>query len=317
MVAVLYALGIVIGVVGLMAIGFAVPIRDFSLGNTLILSGTFAVIGGILSIALAAILRELAKVRGVFEKAAQSIRQAEGGPPRLRAPQPPRPAPQPQPAPALEPARVETPELRPPAREESRPPPPPPPHPGLFVSIRGARAGRTPEAAESADAQAQPPAAAVARAGGGEVAFEPKFGAPSAPAHPSPALLATRTAARFEGPRGDVETAIASERAAERAARNLFDTVWPSEQKPAAAQGPEPTPPPAEAAMPPREEPKPAPQPALSPKTEEPPAILKSGVIDGMAYTLYTDGSIEAQLPQGLIRFASIDELRAHLENQG
>jgi hypothetical protein len=69
--------------------------------------------------------------------------------------------------------------------------------------------------------------------------------------------------------------------------------------------------------MPPREEPKPAPQPALSPKTEEPPAILKSGVIDGMAYTLYTDGSIEAQLPQGLIRFASIDELRAHLENQG
>ena len=48
---------------------------------------------------------------------------------------------------------------------------------------------------------------------------------------------------------------------------------------------------------------------------EERPGILKSGVIDGMAYTLYIDGSIEAQLPQGLIRFASIDELRAHLEN--
>ena len=29
-----------------------------------------------------------------------------------------------------------------------------------------------------------------------------------------------------------------------------------------------------------------------------PVAILKSGVIDGMGYTLYTDGSIEAQLPK-------------------
>ena len=45
-----------------------------------------------------------------------------------------------------------------------------------------------------------------------------------------------------------------------------------------------------------------------------PVAILKSGVIDGMAYTLYTDGSIEAELPQGTMRFASIDDLRSHLE---
>jgi hypothetical protein len=46
-------------------------------------------------------------------------------------------------------------------------------------------------------------------------------------------------------------------------------------------------------------------------------SILKSGVIDGMAYTLYTDGSIEAQLPQGTMRFASIEELRTHLERHG
>jgi hypothetical protein len=50
------------------------------------------------------------------------------------------------------------------------------------------------------------------------------------------------------------------------------------------------------------------------PSEPRPIAILKSGVIDGMAYTLYTDGSIEAELPQGTMRFASIDELRAHLE---
>ncbi len=43
-------------------------------------------------------------------------------------------------------------------------------------------------------------------------------------------------------------------------------------------------------------------------------AILKSGVVDGMGYTLYVDGSIEAELPQGTLRFASINELREHLE---
>src|SRR5262249_8968753 len=42
--------------------------------------------------------------------------------------------------------------------------------------------------------------------------------------------------------------------------------------------------------------------------------ILKSGVVDGMAYTLYTDGSIEAKLPDGTVRFGSIAELRAHIE---
>jgi hypothetical protein len=43
--------------------------------------------------------------------------------------------------------------------------------------------------------------------------------------------------------------------------------------------------------------------------------ILKSGVVDGMAYTLYADGSIEAQLPQGTVRFGSIAELRSHIES--
>jgi hypothetical protein len=45
-------------------------------------------------------------------------------------------------------------------------------------------------------------------------------------------------------------------------------------------------------------------------------SILKSGVIDGMVYTLYTDGSIEAELPQGTLKFASIDELRDYLLNK-
>jgi hypothetical protein len=44
--------------------------------------------------------------------------------------------------------------------------------------------------------------------------------------------------------------------------------------------------------------------------------VLKSGVVDGMAYSLYSDGSIEAQMPEGMMRFSSIDELRAHLDHR-
>jgi len=56
----------------------------------------------------------------------------------------------------------------------------------------------------------------------------------------------------------------------------------------------------------------------VEPAPEEPatsPAILKSGVVDGMAYTLYADGSIEAKLPEGTVRFGSVAELRAHIES--
>jgi hypothetical protein len=51
------------------------------------------------------------------------------------------------------------------------------------------------------------------------------------------------------------------------------------------------------------------------PEGPDSPAILKSGVVDGMAYTLYADGSIEAKLPQGMVRFGSVAELRAHIES--
>ena len=54
-----------------------------------------------------------------------------------------------------------------------------------------------------------------------------------------------------------------------------------------------------------------------APSEEQPPVtVLKSGVVDGMAYSLYSDGSIEAQMPEGMMRFASIDELRAHLDQR-
>ncbi|MBS7539342.1 ECF transporter S component [Ancylobacter lacus] len=75
----------------------------------------------------------------------------------------------------------------------------------------------------------------------------------------------------------------------------------------APAAAPEPVahaPEPAEAA---------APEPAEEAGEETGLVVLKSGIIGGMAYSLYSDGSIEAELPDGVIRFASIQELRDHV----
>lgn len=85
----------------------------------------------------------------------------------------------------------------------------------------------------------------------------------------------------------------------------LFESFWPPQR---AGAETEPVPAAdAESAAPEQQQPE---------ESEAPYAvsILKSGVVDGMAYTLYSDGSIEAEMPQGTMRFASITELRAYLE---
>lgn len=41
--------------------------------------------------------------------------------------------------------------------------------------------------------------------------------------------------------------------------------------------------------------------------------VLKAGVIGGMAFKLFSDGSIEADLPDGTLRFSSLQELRNHV----
>jgi hypothetical protein len=63
-----------------------------------------------------------------------------------------------------------------------------------------------------------------------------------------------------------------------------------------------------------------APKPPAPPRPARPAAngspettVYKSGVIDDMAYTLFMDGSIEAELPQGKVKFASVDELQKYL----
>src|SRR5689334_2378988 len=103
----------------------------------------------------------------------------------------------------------------------------------------------------------------------------------------------------------------------------MFESLWPAERQQAEPE-PEPMEPEPESEPEPEPEPyaeAPAHEQAMAEQEPEPEpeapyavSILKSGVVDGMAYTLYSDGSIEAEMPQGTMRFASIHELRAYLE---
>jgi len=57
-------------------------------------------------------------------------------------------------------------------------------------------------------------------------------------------------------------------------------------------------------------------EPAQPPETAPEPGVLGRYSSGGSDYTLYSDGSIDAQTEQGLFRFASMAELRAYIEAQ-
>jgi hypothetical protein len=152
---------------------------------------------------------------------------------------------------------------------------------------------------------------------GGEASLSPN-GPPRAPVPPpvpEPAIEPRgfrppdlRAPKSDERSRGGAEPARGPAPSAPAAA---FEDAWPAPSRP--SRGP--------AAEPASRE-LPAPRSNGSARHEEQIhqsaiAVLKSGIVDGMAYTLYTDGSIEAELAQGVVRFGSIEELRNHLEKGG
>jgi len=153
------------------------------------------------------------------------------------------------------------------------------------------------------------PAPAVAVADLSQVLVGPRS-EPVPPLPTAPAPLAPASPADTPPPAGDPfappPRADTQRRAPPR--ERGFDAVWAPES---AKAGPSPARP---AAEPNRES-----EPVAIRPTREPQAVsvLKSGVIEGMAYTLYSDGSIEADLPEGMVRFGSIDALRRHLSGQG
>jgi hypothetical protein len=99
-----------------------------------------------------------------------------------------------------------------------------------------------------------------------------------------------------------------------------FDDAWPQSERSRASEVPPPrrsVRTPSTFSEPNAVAPAPDRYPPAARNGDQPPVtVLKSGVVDGMAYSLYSDGSIEAQMPEGMMRFASIDELRSHLDQR-
>jgi hypothetical protein len=277
--------GLVVLIVGLLAIGFGIPVKEFSFGNTLILSGVLGACTGAVLVAFWLILREL---RGI-SLALNPARQASAG--RQRGESDPFAAqsagvavsgdagsPREGSAAAPETPAPWQDEFA--ARDRSRPPGPP---------IQDAAAAPAP--------------------------------LPEPPVKKRRNLLFMSSKRDREQTAGDpshaeIETPEIELQTPASAPQVSFEDAWPAADR----QRPDPLrrmPRSAGAAESDDARTAAAPPPPIRRPAESPPVtILKSGVVDGMAYSLYSDGSIEAQMPEGMIRFASIDELRTHLDQR-
>jgi hypothetical protein len=308
-------LGVLLAVAGIVAIGFGIPINEFNLGNTMIVAGTVAVAAGLILFGLAAAVDQLTQI-------ANALRPRAGSRPVL------------QPAQATEPPMPETVRpVQPPA--QAKPAMPAPPRNPVFARKLEERAGEPVPA--PAEAEPEVPFSAIERlrsslgrqdrsagdsADAEDVPYAPA--APAAPAAPVQAAPLGPAPARGRGTNGAAPAAGADAqkkpaldflfRSKREPQPEAFDSVWP--QRGGQRRSEEPR---EESGRPAADAPIDraflAETPAAAPEEARPAAILKSGVVDGMAYTLYADGSIEAQLPQGTVRFGSIAELRAHIEN--
>ena len=319
----LYGVGAIAVVVGVVMVGFGIPINEFSFGNTLIGAGTTAAVGGLIVIGLGVVVAQMQRLNEALATRApiKASRQfdtfenaagARNAPAPDRIPFPPRP-------------RADT-AIREPQPFEPRK------EPAFATDMHAdepqavasfAPTLRNPEEASVTvedDVSLSPPhpMAAAARGPGGPGEH---FAAPSAP--PRFADAAGPDEDRYE-PKLDADWRSPPPPAAPAQTRQsqstYFDAMWPAEPKPAKEPSKEPSKSPVgtetkqQAAASPGQRAysdEPMQRPASEPHGV---AILKSGVVDGMGYTLYVDGSIEAELPQGTLRFSSINELRSHLE---
>ena len=290
MMVVLLVAGIGFLLAGLLAVVFGIPVKEFSFGNTLILTGAILACTGAMLLGLWAVVREL-----------KNIAQQQPGVPKQ--------------LPAAGPSAALSATLGDQAPED-----------GGFLF------GGDQPAAENAEPAAGPPPWHEEAASRDRVRID-------APAPPEPVEAAAK-------PKRNLMFASSSRKERERAQARpadppaldsrpppaaaavaesgepppaTFDDAWPKPERARTADTP--SPPLLRSGRAPSTFTEPAAGTVRSPppvQTQDRPqvTVLKSGVVDGMAYSLYSDGSIEAQMPEGMMRFASIDELRTHLDHR-
>lgn len=306
---VLMTVGIVTAVIGLAALGYGIPNFEFSLGSTLILAGITAFVGGFLMIGLAAAVAQLRRMVTLLS-AGPPTRLGRGG----EAPQPITPIASAGFRPPAGPGRASMPP-RPPGGDGAGRAPLRPFEPRLAATSSSEAA---PEVHLERPRPSTEPPLGVERPRprmAPVVQIEPQF---------DPLLMDEAEEVTLS-PRAAMQPLPSAPPRSEGPARAVFERklstlMWGPKLRPVPTEpvDPEPDEPPPALA---EEAPPSAPEPrvirgAFAAKGADvrPVSILKSGVVDGMAYTLYNDGSIEAELAEGTMRFASLSGLREHLE---
>ncbi len=271
--------GIACLVAGLSAIGFGIPVNEFSFGNTLILAGAVGVCAGLIILSMWAAVGELKKNMAAWIGSGPALDRMGG---------------------------MATPAV-----------------PALPTALDGAEDHSAEGLADGGEASAfpSPPAAPWQGDAAARERAAPSQEPPAAP-KPRRNLMFSSSSRRereraqaraANPPAGEPQSTVAgtSQGQDSPAAPPPFDD-WPRSERsrttepgfqrrrPASTSSESPT----------RQ------TPAAPAEDQSAVTVLKSGVVDGMAYSLYSDGSIEAQMPEGMMRFGSIDELRAHLDHR-
>jgi hypothetical protein len=300
MYAFLLVLGGAIIAAGLALVGSGVSLQDRSFDPTNVMPGTTAIIGGCVLIGLAFVVRALLRVEHALMARPLSrstppgeiagVASAEQSSEPARIPFPPKSVPALPPQPAVTNA-------------------PPPTNDASLERLREKFPNLT-------QVESAPVVEETA------VSLLPK--APTRPDEEIGEINNGHVPGRLNGaapartaPQAEVNARAA--RAPEGAKTSMFDSLWPKAQRKAGeatAPVPQMAPPPLPGSQPAEVNgsARSAAPPVAYPAAPAPLSVLKSGVVEGMAYTLYSDGSIEAQLPQGTLRFGSITELRDHIE---
>jgi hypothetical protein len=312
-------IGLLLG--GLLTVGLGIDL-DLSFGNTLIQAGAVVACSGFLMLGLWVVVRELKNIArrlgpevaaesraGAAATANAALRdpapdlfgQPNPGPTGDAEPAAPVPSSTPSPAPWHEETAARD-------RARSEAPAPAEAEPAVKPRRNLLFSSSSRKERERAEARTSEPSAADSHPAPPVVAPPPRPSEPppatfedawpqterprTADLLPPPPRRTVRTPSTFTEPRpaGPAEPRLAETRAAETSpaapATDRYPPAARHEDPSAGHEG----------------------QPAVT--------VLKSGVVDGMAYSLYSDGSIEAQMPEGMMRFASIDELRTHLDQR-
>ncbi len=289
--------GVVAFLAGLLAMLYGIPIREFSVGSTFILVGAIGVCTGMLLAALYVVVAELKTI------ARRLAGQTGSSDVRVRPVLPGIPD----------------------GRHDDAGPSPRRCHEARSAPAAGGRAaalaGRAAARGPRADAPPVPDAWSLRpmrRAGATCCSSRPRARNASVrrarpravPGYAGRRRRLAPPTANFDDARPKADRARPAETVLpRRPASPSLPPPSPARMPPAADLPPVPPP----APMPPPAAPAPPPPPAAPPAV----TVLKSGIVDGTAYSLYSDGSIEAQMPEGMMRFASIDELRSHLDQRG